>query len=36
MTDMDYSFQPASRKQSWFLASNSNIIVYGGELSASI
>lgn len=27
-----YSFQPASLKQSWFLSSDSNIIIYGGEL----
>lgn len=27
----DFSFQPASKKQSWFLSSDANIIVYGGE-----
>lgn len=32
MTNTDYSFQPASKKQSWFLSSNSNIIVYGGAM----
>jgi len=29
----DYSFEPASLKQSWFLSSDANIIVYGGELA---
>lgn len=28
----DYSFQPASLKQSWFLSSDANIIVYGGAM----
>ena len=32
----DYSFQPASLKQGWFLSSDANIIVYGGEFCASI
>jgi len=27
----DFSFAPASKKQSWFLSSDANIIVYGGE-----
>lgn len=29
-------FQPASEKQRWFLTSDANIIVYGGEICASI
>lgn len=32
----DYTFSPASAKQEWFLTSEANIIVYGGEFSASI
>lgn len=32
----DYTFSPASAKQELFLSSDSNIIVYGGELCASI
>lgn len=28
----DYSFQPASLKQSWFLSSDANIIIYGGAM----
>lgn len=36
MSDFEYSFSPASLKQSWFLSADSDIIVYGGEFSASI
>lgn len=28
----DYNFEPASLKQSWFLSSDANIIVYGGAM----
>lgn len=28
----EYSFQPASLKQAWFLSADSNIIVYGGAM----
>lgn len=32
MSDFEYSFSPASLKQSWFLSADSDIIVYGGAM----
>lgn len=32
MSDFEYSFAPASLKQSFFLSSNANIVIYGGAM----
>lgn len=32
----EFKFSPASPKQAMFLSSDANIVIYGGELCASI